>query len=608
MTLTRWFRRNQKYLLAAVVVMLMLAWGILTPLSQLARRRGAEGTIRGRSVEIADMQAAQGVLRLGSALGLFEPMTAVYMQYGGASRTATMRVAALGSALRRFVLRGEEPSIDADAAWRYLVLLYAAEDAGVVATQGEVVEVLTSLPILSGPDGFVAERYRALLQSTGMTDMTVTRWIGQLVKIAKLIEIRREATVASDAEVWMDWAFRNERARIRFVTVDAELFEPLVEPSEEELVQFYQDHRDRLPEESVDGVGYMADERVRAEIALVKLSDMREKVEVSGAEIEVYYEQHREDYRRSHEGNGEAEGKTDAPDAEPQYRPLGEVRDDIAGLLREQKASELAQQLAERLMADLEEVRENYENMPLPLEQMARRHGLEYGVLRTPSGRELLSEEELAAAVPDGEQIAQFAFGGPESLYYPDVSQTSKGPAVLQVLEWREPEPREFEEVRELVRRDYVKLRALEHAREFARRLQLRANEVGLTHAVDETKGSLSALLDLGSEDLLRVQESGLFDRDALSIEGLPGAAPEELVRTAFMLEKGDVGLAVSETSAARCFVLQTIERKPAPRDQFASALGSARGFYLMRKQGRMVEAWLDRLLSEVSRGPVQQD
>ena len=47
----RWFRRNQKLLMAALVVMLMLAWGAIPTISSLVTRKSMpRGKIRGETV------------------------------------------------------------------------------------------------------------------------------------------------------------------------------------------------------------------------------------------------------------------------------------------------------------------------------------------------------------------------------------------------------------------------------------------------------------------------------------------------------------------------------------------------------------------------------
>jgi len=598
-TLTRWFRHNQRYLIAGLVVLLMASWGVLGTLRGLASREGAEWHIHGRTVQKADLMDAQQALRMVLRLRLADFIVPALMESRGAPPRAVVKTQALATDFREFVFPAQVPAVNFEAAWRYLVLLYEADAAGIEVTQGEITELLDALPQFADENGFRTEVYAATLARYGLRDADMARWFKQLCRIAKLIAMRRQAVLASDAELWMNYTYRNETARILYVEIDGKLFRPLVEATDDELRAFYEEHRDYLPGESPDGIGYKAPERVRVEYAMVPKDQLQGEAQVTDEQIAAYYEEHKDDYRIEQKA-AEGEGGEEQTPAEPTYRPLDEVRKEIRDKLASLAAEQKAQELAQAILKDLQAVQQNYENLPQPLEQMARRHGARFQLVKTTDGRELLSREELARLVPAGEQVVRFAFEGIASLYVPTRFDSAQGPVILQVLEYREPEQQPFEDVEARVREDYLQRKAVSSAQTFAVALKARADEVGMEVAAAEMSRRLANLLPAAKgEDAptLPVKESGFFRRIATEVAGLKGDTQAELVRRVFELDEKETAVATTGTPATTVYVIQLAERRPASPEGFRSMDPMERALYLTQKQRLLVQAWMQRLL-----------
>lgn len=642
MALTRWFRKHQRYILAALVIVLMLVWGIGGSLTRMAREESREFEIAGRSVTAADLQQARRALRMALLLQLVSPRTALYAQQRDPALASDLL--ALATDFRSFVFGQGEPRLSPEAAWRYLVLLTEAQEGNVKATEAEAYDLLSAPIGLSSADGADPDTVRRVLRTYQIPEAQAGRWAMELARIAKLITLQREAVLASDAEIWMDYQFRNEQMKVDYVQIDAALFRPLVEVSTAELRDFYEQHRGVLPSESEDGIGYMAPERVRVEYAVAAVERMEQRVEVSPEEVAAYYSEHKEDYLVEEEeseaenggesepvpegrepekaedgaskeraGQDETSTEPESPEAEneppeeaeqeePSYRPLQDVREEIRKKLLEQKARALAEEKVEAAAAGLRAVSENYENMPMPLEQMARRHGLDY---RTPAadGDRLLSRQQLTQEMPDGAQIAEFAFGGEQAVNYPQTFETEQGPLLLQVRERRPPQEQPFAAVRDRVREDLVQRKALEQAGKFAARLREQAAQQGLQTAVHEFSDRLANLVADGEGDaeepLLKVQQTGLFSRDARAVEGLSGPPLRDFTERAFSLEEGHTAAVAPGPPAQRVFVIRAAERQSASPDNFAQAADLIRARYISRQQRRFMAQWSGRLLEE---------
>lgn len=619
MALTRWFRKHRRYLLAGVVVMLMVSWGILGPLARrLSTSRGAVSSIRGEPVNETDLREASYTLKMAHVLGMADGRTMALLQFTGATPRATIMLNVLAQALGDFVLE-QKRRIEGESAWRFLVLLREAEAGGVEVTTLEAHEMVRFLPALVDRNGFSPQRYQAFLRSYGYTDAEVSRRAGELAKVAKLICLGRESTGSTNAEIWMAYSHSRARARVRFIEIDSHLFLPIVDATQEELEAFYAQHREVLPDPASGRVGYMAPERAKVEYALASVAELMQKVEVSDDDVAAYYDANKHEFletEASGEEKTEAETEGEAPGGEPaeeetsaapRYKELDEVRETIRERLARPKATEKARELARRVLDELKSVEEQYANEPLPLQQMARRHGLHYDVASAASGRELLSREELEELVPEGKQVADFAFGESLNLYYPRFFDSADQPVVCQVLKQRGPEPQTLEEVQEQVRSDCLRQKALERAVTFAGKLKDEVSETGFEKAAETMNRRLADLLGLETErdedadaaapGPLTVRESDFFSRTAAEVPGMEQPVPA-LVAKAFELAHDQVAVAAEGPPVSRCYVVQPIERQGAPREEFAETGVVFRAFYLADKQNRAVREWMEGLLN----------
>ncbi|MHC4789635.1 MAG: hypothetical protein ACYS8K_10610, partial [Planctomycetota bacterium] len=412
MDLMRWFRRHRTALLAAVVVLLMISWGI-GPVLQRALRESETsfGQIRGEPVGAADMQEAGMILSLYLRLGFGNPQAIWRLRFAGIGPRAMGMFIALARDFAAIVFE-ESPAVDPDSAWRFLVLRREAEAAGVEVTADETRELLTLSPVLADETGFSQDRYLSFLRTYGVSDSAVNRAGIELARVAKLVSLRREAFRPSTADAWMSYLHRGERIRLRFVGIDAWLFEALVEVSGEELRAFYDERKEVISDPESGQAGYMAPARVRVEYAVAATTEIMEQVQVAEDEIASYYDNNKIEFLEARPtGGDEAEQRAETEEGEPvsdeppegfRYQELAEVRNAIHEKLVRQKAYEQARKLVRKVREELDAVSSEYADEPLPLAQMARRYGLVYRVASTAAGSELLSREELAGALAHG--------------------------------------------------------------------------------------------------------------------------------------------------------------------------------------------------------------
>jgi hypothetical protein len=621
--LMRWFRRNRRYMLAGLVVVLMLSWTLLGTFSQLARRtRRAVGTTGGRSVSDVDLREADLTLRTASALGLLEPQALAVLQVAPSSPRAMAAEVSLVRDVRSFLFEKEE-RVDERAAWRFLVLLRQAEAVGVQVPPDEVTELLKLSPRLVGRQGFSEDTYNMFLSQYGYTKSEVNQALTELLKVATLVTLRRDTVLVSTAELWQAYSHSSEAVKVRFIEVDAAQFVPLVKATPEELRAFYTKHSSVVGDPAAGKIGYMAPERIRVEYAEAPMDKIMGEVKVEDKDIASYYEEDKKMFLvKVPEGEKEKapeaekkpeEAKADQPPAGYRYKTLDEARDEIRQELVRTKAKPQAEELVQKVMSELDAVSGRYVNEPLPLAQMARRHGLTYHVVRTADGRDLVSRRELESLMPQGAEVAAFAFEGTTSLDNPRSFTRGDKPLICQVLERRPAEQQPFEKVEKEVRHDYEMQAALERAAAFAEKLKESVAQAGLEKAAETMGARLANLLGTtGATEAgalagaagparLTVQEAGPFSRTDREVPGIKEPVPA-VVEKAFQLAGDEAGVAVEGPPVYRCYAMKVVERQPAPREEFAQGGAVARMFYLPRKQDEEVRQWMDGLLSAAHR------
>ncbi len=620
MELTRWFHRHRRYLLAGLVVMLMVAWGALGTLSRFAQpRQGAMGSVRGEAVDSRDLLEASKTLQVALRLGMADAQTMYVLRLRGAPTHTEAALILLFRALRDFVFEQGAKANDPEAAWRFLVLQREAEADGVEVTTQELEEAIAFLPVLWDEKSFSVANYRAFLGVVGVSEGEMVACVSRLAKVAKLLCLKRGTIGGTYAELWMSYVYGNEQMRVNYVEVDSSLFLPLVEVSDEQVRAFYDEHKEVPPDPAAGRIGYMAPERVKVEYALAPVDKLAAEVEVAEQDVAKYYEANKEQFRTEEssehgdvtdggEPAGGSEGAEPKPTG-PQYRSLDEARAEIRGKLAQEKATEKAGELVGTLQRELESVAGQFANEPQPLQQMARRYGLEYHVADAPGGGGLLTRQELEALAPEGKQMAESAFAHDVGLCHPRTILSGEQPVIYQVLERRDPEPLAFDQVAETVRQDCIQSEALDKAAAFAREVKDRVVEVGFEQGLEAMNQRLGNLLgthvpsaeEEGAAWPLTVKRSDLFGRISDYVPGIDRSVPE-VVKAAFKLEEMEVAAVSEGPPVSRCYVIRPAERQEASREAFAEAASMYRTAYVYHKQDQVMLEWMQRLLKSAHR------
>ncbi len=518
--------------------------------------------------------------------------------------------------------------------------LTEADRLGLEVGDAEVRERILTLPAFQIDGRFIGEQeYRLLLQrqsppiSTGQFEDDIRKSI----LLQRLQTAVTGWVSVSDSEVGDEHRRRNERVKVDVVAFRADDYRDEVEASDDDIALLYDQEstsyqvpekrklRFLLVDESVifDSVTPTADEvedyysanlsryqtpgQVRASHILLRIDDQDEAdvlaraTEITmqarnGADFAALARLHSEDETNAEAGGDlgllsrgrmvpefEAAAFAMAPDEvsepvkstfgyhvikvtekqEETTQTLDDVRTTVENILKQERASSRARALAQAIAAEV--------STPAELEQAAAARGYE------------LQESGFAAP---GEPILGLGFAQEASarafqLAVGEVEGpigTPSGPAFVTVVDTQDPYVPMLEEVRDQVREDVIRKKALTLA-------QQRAAEAAdaLRDAEDFVAAATDAEYSVGSSDLVT-------RGSALPEVGISAAVEA----VAFAMEPGTVSEAIESGNTAA--VVHLVEREEAPTDDLSDVRQTLRDEMTVTRQGQFFGAYMNKV------------
>lgn len=518
--------------------------------------------------------------------------------------------------------------------------LTEADRLGLEVGDAEVRERIVALPAFQIDGRFIGEQeYRLLLQQQS-PPISTEQFEDDIRKSIRLERLQTAVTgwvSVSDSEVGDEHRRRNERVKVDVVAFRADDYRDEVEASDEDITLLYEQEsmsyqipekrklRFLLVDESVifDAVTPTADEvegyysanlnryqtpgQVRASHILLRIGDQDEAEVLAratelamqargGTDFAELARVHSEDETNAEEGGDlglfgrgrmvpefEAAAFALAPDEisepikstfgyhvikvtekqEETIQTLDDVRTSVENILKQERASARARALAQAIAAEV--------TTPEELEQAAAARGYE------------LQESGFAAP---GEPILGlgFAQGVSTRAFQMAVGEvegpigTPSGPAFVTVVDTQDPYVPPLDEVRDQVREDIIRKKALTLA-------QQRAAEAAeaLRAAEDFVAAATAAEYSVGSSDMVA-------RGTALPEVGISAAVEA----VAFAMEPGTVSDAIESGNTAA--VVHLVEREEAPTDDLPDARQTLRDEMRTTRQGQFFGAYMNKV------------
>jgi len=383
----RWFRKNNKKMMAVVVIVLMFVFVGSSYLSRMSQARSSgrdkvaayHGQNYGdrKKVTNYDLAVARQELEVLRMLGvevLFRPRDLRYMP------TQDFRVVLLGELLfsdqqnavftssiinqivRRDKFRISDKQIDdiyrkampTEVYW--LLLKDEAQRSGItIPTDESRSQLADIIPQLSRGATY-SDVMSSIMDWQGISEEQILDSFAALVAISEYAKLTCSGENFTDNELRKRSSWRQETMDVEYVRfLASDWTEEIDEPGEEQIGEHFEKYKEsspgRISEENPYGFGYKLPARAQLEYVAVTLDDVAEKVdETTQEEAEEYYQ--RQQARFTEQVPSDPNDPNSLP--EERVRPFAEVADMIMAELLHRRVDEQAG----RMLADARELTE----------------------------------------------------------------------------------------------------------------------------------------------------------------------------------------------------------------------------------------------------------
>jgi hypothetical protein len=263
MRLTKLFRKNARVLLMVFMSLLLIVFLIGPQLEEWARQRSERadvfGQAFGRQIDSGDLARAQRKLELLRGLGI--------------------RNASLVNVLDLHLLLEE------------------ARQMGVRVGRDEVMAMFRRAP---EPE-FIAELLSRQQQRTNMSYNQICEVVGEWLAVEQLVASQMQAFGSSLPRAELDFRYQQQKAAVKLSVIDARaLLSEVPDPTEAELLAFFEEHKGRTAEHTEDELvfGYRLPDRVRFEYLTVDPKQIEPRVRISEREVQQFFEEHAGNYTK----------------------------------------------------------------------------------------------------------------------------------------------------------------------------------------------------------------------------------------------------------------------------------------------------------------------
>ncbi len=404
MNLVKWFRKNNKKVMAVVVIVLMIGFIGGSSISYLAQGHGGRDKAVAyygkhkintydreqarQELEILQMLGAAQVLQSRDLLGLLlsevlfsqERASAEVIQY--ARQLIQRNRYRVGDRELQAVYSKTVPT---DIYW--ILLREEAALAGIHVSNEEVGEVLGHVI----PQLFGGQTYGAVMQGIvgryGIAEGEILAMYGKVLAVLQYTETICSIQAVTDAQVRHLASFENESMNTEAVQMRASYFvDKSTTPSQAELLEQFDRYKAVFPgdpnESNPYGFGYKLPDRVQLEYIAVKLADVSSTVAApTHEEMETFYRDNRDTLFTEQV----------ASDPNDPNAPLADRRKDFSEVIDEIREQLTQQRVATRAEQILIDARNDADAALVPLR----------------AREEKPSEQDMRSAAGDYQKIAQ---------------------------------------------------------------------------------------------------------------------------------------------------------------------------------------------------------
>jgi len=168
------------------------------------------------------------------------------------------------------------------------LLMQAAARLGIRVTTAELQEQVRSYPFFQEGGQFNERRYQQLLARSRLSPADFEAQERHRLLMQKIIQAITSFAKVSDGDLREFFRMARETVEVRFVVVPSERFLAAARPSEAEIDKYYQEHREQ----------FRTPEKARVRYLLFGAGDFQEKARPTPGEVADYVKDHGEEFTR----------------------------------------------------------------------------------------------------------------------------------------------------------------------------------------------------------------------------------------------------------------------------------------------------------------------
>ena len=301
MNLVKWFRRNNKKVMAVVVIVIMIGFiGGSALTSLLQRNTGMRDIVAylgdGTKVRSEDLYSARqelDILQMLNADALLKSQDMQGLFLGELLFSDRTGSAALVNRLKqtirqnRFGISDEQLNAiyerSAPPAIYWLCLQHETQSAGINLGNDEVARLLGQIiPQLHNGRSY-AEVIGAVMSRTRLPEDQIVATVGELLAVLQYGHMMCSSEDVTTQQIMHAVSIEQEGVDVGYVSFDASAFtEKLDEPDDAKLAEHFEKYKDfsagEISDDNPYGFGYKLPDRVQIEYVAVKLDDVRTTV------------------------------------------------------------------------------------------------------------------------------------------------------------------------------------------------------------------------------------------------------------------------------------------------------------------------------------------
>ena len=563
MAFNSWFRRNQKKVFI-LMIFAMGAWGIGSSAMFFIPEKSV-GSIAGENIrrdELADFDARW----------------------------------------RRIILSRLRGPLQ-DIVWKQMIFEREAEKTGIVVTEEDIVEGIYDLATQifgQKPATDVENLIRVLCGSFNVNRGQLIRTIEEVMRIHKMDHFMKSAIKVTTEEAWQRYALENEKVKIKYVSFNATDFVDSANVTDTEIEEFYNKHKDVIPDKESGTYGYMEPDKIKVEYILANYSALESRVEISDDKLKNYYEENKEnEFKKVVEKKAEESENTEKQEEETEeeakeFKSFEEVKDIIASKLKKEMAKDMANELIGKVD---EEIYEGIDKVERPLfKNLAAKYGLIYNVPKSKDGKEFITRKDAEVLLVGTDRFENLAFNREENDPSPPLNALM-GKYVFQVIGRKAPESPPLSEVKGKVESDLKLKMALRIATESAEKCLAMMKSSSFKDGLDSyVADSSSKTPETGETDYLsrpRIVNNGQHSY----VSALKAYRPNVVAKAFNLKDDKMIELVTEDEGKKACYLITLIEKKDASRKEFDDKFHDIARTIGAEKQRYILSKWEDKIL-----------